>query len=99
MSKITEKIKSFFNKIFNNNKQLLDTNIKSETKIENDFKKDLSTENQRVILDIQQKYEEGKVKEEELPMNEIFELVDLYKQQINTLNREIDILRKIKNKG
>lgn len=87
MSKLIQRIKQFFYKMkTNNTKLLINSNLEQEENKENEFKQSLNIKQEQEIIDIQKKYEEGKVTEEDLNPLEIMNLIDLYKRQINEIN-------------
>ena len=83
-----ERIKNIFRRLFEKQKLLEEPII--ETKIKtNNFKEELSKSTE--IYNIQKMYEEGKIAESELQINQIRKLINLYKEQINMLDRDINI--------
>lgn len=87
MSKLIQRIKQFFYKMkTNNTKLLINSNLEQEENKENEFKQSLNIKQEQEIIDIQKKYEEGKLIEEDLNPLEIMNLIDLYKRQINEIN-------------
>lgn len=91
MINILEKVKEFFYKLIGKDKTLALEAPKVEEKNEdtqrNVFKENISINNN--IISIQKLYEDGKVKEEDLSVEEVFDLVSVYKEQIEKLDSEI----------
>ena len=81
-----EKIKNMLKRLFKKQKLLEENILKTEVKT-NNFKQDL-VENMQ-IYNTQKMYEEGKITEDDMQISEIRKLISLYKEQINTLDREI----------
>lgn len=101
MNKIFEKIKKFIYKylIRKEKTELLEeakyTQI-SKKEENNKFKEDLNAKKYQNILNIQNKYENEEIKEEELSILEIMDLIDIYKEQIKEMKLEIK-LKEAKN--
>lgn len=85
-----EKIKNIFRKIFKKQKLLEEPKMISQIKI-NKFKEELNKSTE--IYNIQKLYEDGKIDENELQINQIRKLIDLYKKQIRVLDNDINIKR------
>ncbi len=81
-----EKIKNIFRELFKKQKLLEENIIKTEVKT-NNFKQELSVNTG--IYNIQKMYDEGKISEDEMKISDIRKLINLYKEQINMLDREI----------
>lgn len=101
MNKFFEKIKKFIYKylIRKEKKELLEEakNTEISEKEENkNFKEDLNAKEYQNILNIQNKYENEEIKEEELSILEIMDLIDIYKGQINEMKLELK-LKEAKN--
>lgn len=91
-----ERIKNIFRRLFEKQKLLEEPII--ETKIKtNNFKEELSKSTE--IYNIQRMYEEGKVAEDELQISQIKKLINLYKEQINMLDRDIITKRSYKKES
>lgn len=88
-----EKIKNIFRRMFNKQKLLEETILKTEIKTNdlkiNNFKEEL--EKNVEIYNTQKMYEEDKITERDLQISQIRKLINLYKEQINLLDREITI--------
>lgn len=88
-----EKIKNIFRKMFKKQKLLEETILKTEIKTDalktNNFKEELKENSE--IYNIQKEYEEGKITEDDLQIGQIRKLINLYKEQINMLDRDINI--------
>jgi len=84
-SKISSYIKSIFSKsnIYDSNDEYVISEDNKENILES-FEKD------KDLLNIQEKFESGKLNENDLTNEEKQELVKLYKQQINDLKKNID---------
>lgn len=80
-----EKIKSIFAKIFKKQKLLEENNSKTEVN-KNNFREELSKQTQ--MYNLQKLYEEGKITEDDMQINQIKKLISLYKEQISMLDRE-----------
>lgn len=101
MNKFFEKIKKFIYKylIRKEKTELLEEakNTEISEKEENkNFKEDLNAKEYQNILNIQNKYENEEIKEEELSILEIMDLIDIYKGQINEMKLELK-LKEAKN--
>ena len=83
-----EKIKNIFRKMFSKQKLLEERMLEFEIKTSN-FKQELRKETE--IYNIQKMYDEGKITEDELQISQIKKLINLYKEQINMLDRDINI--------
>lgn len=83
-----EKIKNIFRRMFRKQKLLEETISKTEIKT-NNFKQELSKSTE--IYNTQKMYEEGKITEDELQISQIKKLINLYKEQINMLDKDISI--------
>lgn len=81
-----EKIKNVLKRLFKKQKLLEENILKTEVKT-NKFKQEL-TEN-TTIYNTQKMYDEGKITEDEMKISDIRKLINLYKEQINMLDREI----------
>lgn len=81
-----EKIKNILKRLFKKQKLLEENVLKTEVKT-NSFKQEL-TEN-TAIYNTQKMYDEGKITEDEMKISDIRKLINLYKEQINMLDREI----------
>lgn len=77
-----EKIKNILKRLFKKQKLLEENVLKT-----NSFKQEL-TEN-TAIYNTQKMYDEGKITEDEMKISDIRKLINLYKEQINMLDREI----------
>lgn len=87
---IFQKIRMFLNKIFYKN-----TEIKNETISYNDDKNILDElKRQNKFIQLQEKYEKGNIKEEELSEDEKEELLNLYKKQIKNLEQNVNKYQK-----
>lgn len=83
-----EKIKNILRRLFKKQK-LLEENILGTEAKTNEFKKELIENTQ--IYNTQKMYEEGKITEDDMQINEIRKLISVYKEQINVLDKEIAI--------
>ena len=83
-----EKIKNIFRRMFKKQKLLEETISKTEIKT-NNFKEELSKNVE--IYNTQKMYEEGKITENDLQISQIRKLINLYKEQINMLDKDINI--------
>ena len=90
---IFEKAFEFIKKLFSPKKE--ETNFKSNTshKKNNSFTEQF--ENSKKLFIIQKNFENGTIKERDLTLEERNALVNLYKSQIEHLQRDIDIERRI----
>ena len=85
-----KKIRNFFRSLFHKNEEVTNTkesfNIKQETatNIIDEFK------DKQTIVKLQQDYENGKIAEEDIDENDKQKLLELYKEQIKTLNDNIN---------
>lgn len=88
-----EKIKNIFRRMFKKQKLLEETILKTEIKNNalktNNFKEELSKNTE--IYNTQKMYEEGKITENDLQISQIRKLINLYKEQINMLDKDINI--------
>ncbi len=84
---IFEKIKNFFRKIFVKDKfeevYISEQNETSNYNIRDKFKKE------KIIIELQQKYENGMILEGQMSEEERNNLLDLYKKQIEDLENKI----------
>ena len=83
-----EKIKNILRRLFKKQKLLEENILENEVKQIN-FKKEISQNT--AIYNIQKMYEEGKITEDDMQINEIRKLISVYKEQINVLDKEIAI--------
>lgn len=83
-----EKIKNIFRRMFSKQKLLEEPILEPKMKTSN-FKQGLRKETE--IYNIQKMYDEGKITEDELQISQIKKLINLYKEQINMLDRDINI--------
>ncbi len=83
-----EKIKNILRRLLKKQK-LLEENILGTEAKTNEFKKELIENTQ--IYNTQKMYEEGKITEDDMQINEIRKLISVYKEQINVLDKEIAI--------
>lgn len=81
-----EKIKNIFRKLFKKQKLLEENILKTEVKT-NNFKQELSENTE--IYNIQKMYDDGKISEDEMKISDMRKLINLYKEQISMLDREI----------
>lgn len=81
-----EKIKNILKRLFKKQKLLEENILKAEVKT-NNFKQELSENT--AIYNTQKMYDEGKITEDEMKISDIRKLINLYKEQINMLDREI----------
>lgn len=81
-----EKIKNILKRLFKKQKLLEENILKTEVKT-NNFKQELSENT--AIYNTQKMYDEGKITEDEMKISDIRKLINLYKEQINMLDREI----------
>lgn len=81
-----EKIKNILKRLFKKQSLLEENILKIEVKQSN-FKQEISENT--AIYNTQKMYEEGKITEDDMQISEIRKLISLYKEQINTLDREI----------
>lgn len=81
-----EKIKNILKRLFKKQKLLEENLLKTEVKT-NNFKQELSENT--AIYNTQKMYDEGKITEDEMKISDIRKLINLYKEQINMLDREI----------
>lgn len=93
-SNIFRKIFNFFKKLFSKeeNKENNDNNDKYNIELqkkENENNSISILEQKQKILELQKKYENNLIKEDELTETEKESLVNLYKEQINTINNNI----------
>lgn len=90
---IFEKAFEFIKKLFSTKKE--ETNFKSNTshKKNNSFTEQI--ENSKKLFIIQKNFENGTIKEKDLTPDERNSLVNLYKSQIEHLQRDIDLERRI----
>ena len=83
-----KKIKQFFNKLFNKQKLIEEKNSELQTKnpIANKNQKENFKQNMSLstkVMDLQKLYEKGEISENDLTINQIKELIKLYKMQLN----------------
>lgn len=83
-----EKIKNILKRLFKKQKLLEENVLKTEVKT-NSFKQELSENT--AIYNTQKMYDEGKITEDEMKISDIRKLINLYKEQINMLDREITL--------
>lgn len=83
-----EKIKNILKRLFKKQKLLEENVLKTEVKT-NRFKQELSENT--AIYNTQKMYDEGKITEDEMKISDIRKLINLYKEQINMLDREITV--------
>lgn len=83
-----EKIKNILKRLFKKQKLLEENVLKTEVKT-NNFKQELSENT--AIYNTQKMYDEGKITEDEMKISDIRKLINLYKEQINMLDREITL--------
>lgn len=83
-----EKIKNILKRLFKKQKLLEENVLKTEVKT-NNFKQELSENT--AIYNTQKMYDEGKITEDEMKISDIRKLINLYKEQINMLDREITV--------
>ena len=110
---IWNKIKEFFNKLFNHTKQNTNTSITNESNSKkednvdiisnfNDLIKVNETEESK-LLKLLRLYRSGKIKEEDLTQEEIKKLCDLYDKQIKHMEEknknEMEELIKLKKEN
>lgn len=93
---IFNKIKSFFKKLFNNgqdNNQVVsaDNNILNEN--DNEFRDyiKMTEDEETKLLELQRKYREGEIAEDDLTDEQIEALSNLYDKQIQELKKSIEI--------
>ena len=81
-----EKIKNIFRKIFNKPKLLEESKLekKNETIRTIYFKEKLTKDTE--IYNLQRLYEDGKITEDDLQINQIKKMIALYKEQISSLD-------------
>ena len=84
-----EKIRNFFRSLFHKKedtkaKESLDIKQETATNIIDEFK------DKQTIVKLQQDYENGKIAEEDMDENDKQKLLELYKEQIKTLNDNIN---------
>lgn len=101
MNKVFDKIKKFIYKylIRKEKTKLLeeakDTEINRKEENKN-FKEKLNVKEYQNILNIQNKYENEEIKEEDLSIIEIMDLIDIYKEQIKEMKIKLN-LKEAKN--
>lgn len=83
-----EKIKNMLKRLFKKQKLLEENILETEIKT-NNFKQELSENT--AIYNTQKMYDEGKITEDEMKISDIRKLINLYKEQINMIDREITI--------
>ena len=81
-----EKMKNILKRLFKKQKLLEENILKTEVKT-NNFKQELSENT--AIYNNQKMYDEGRISEDEMKISDIRKLINLYKEQINMLDREI----------
>lgn len=91
------KIKEIINKIFKKKIPLLENKKEHAANIEKDFRNDIVVGEEHKRIDLQKAYESGKIKEEELTIEQIDVLTTLYKNQIDKLDNEINKKRRLLN--
>ena len=85
---IFRKILNFFKNIFYKNEQMKEYNSNSQkTKQENNVINELKAK--RIITDLQKQYEDSAIKEKDLTEEEKEKLIELYKDQISTIENNI----------
>ena len=100
MNKIIEKIKEFFYKLKKDKKVLLVEDTSNNKKNElNQFRESLDVRDEQKIADLQKKYESGEIGDKELSPFQVFDLIDLYKKQICSLDMEISLKQSKLNKA
>ncbi|MEI3434109.1 MAG: hypothetical protein V8R26_03665 [Clostridia bacterium] len=84
-----EKIRNFFRSLFHKNE---DTNVKEHIDIKQETSTSIIDEfkDKQTIVKLQQDYENGKIAEEDMDENDKQKLLELYKEQIKTLNDNIN---------
>lgn len=92
------KIKKLLNKIFGQKKDRYNIIKESDYNLENDIKKEqfrkyiTNIENEETrLIELQQKYRNGEIKEEQLTKIQIKSLCDLYDKQIEKLQKSNEI--------
>ena len=85
-----EKIRNFFRSLFHKSKE--DTKAKKSLDIKQETATNIIDEfkDKQTIVKLQQDYENGKIAEEDMDENEKQKLLELYKEQIKTLNDNIN---------
>ena len=85
---IFRKILNFFKNIFYKIEQMKEYNSNSQkTKQENNVINELKAK--RIITDLQKQYEDSAIKEKDLTEEEKEKLIELYKEQISTIENNI----------
>ena len=85
-----EKIRNFFRSLFHKSKE--DTKAKESLDIKQETATNIIDEfkDKQTIVKLQQDYENGKIAEEDMDENDKQKLLELYKEQIKTLNDNIN---------
>ena len=93
---IFKRISTCFKNIFQGNEKSKEFyNIEStinEKSIEKDFISEMKEKN--IIINLQEQYENNYIKEEELTEKERESLIRLYKEQINTIENDLQMLKR-----
>lgn len=89
------KIKTFFRNLFgkNNNENTVAETENNNAKENNDFKEyiKMTEDEETKLLELQRKYRNGEIKEDDLTDEQIDDLCDLYDKQIAELKKAIEI--------
>lgn len=87
---IFKKIRNFFRSLFHKNEE--DTNANESIDIKQETTTSIIDEfkDKQTIVKLQQDYENGKIAEEDMDENDKQKLLELYKEQIKTLNDNIN---------
>lgn len=88
---IMYKIKSFFKNLFKKKEVIVEE--KKEEKIENSFNESIvikKDEERERLLELQKRFREGKLNPEDVTEEDIDKLTELYNEQIEALNKQIE---------
>ena len=89
---IFKKIRNFFRSLFHKKE---DTNVKEHIDIKQETSTSIIDEfkDKQTIVKLQQDYENGKIAEEDIDEKDKQKLLELYKEQIKTLNDNINVYK------
>ena len=90
---LIEKIKKLLKRLKGKKEILLEESKKDKDISQNrkaDFIKNVDAREQKEMFDLQKKYEEGEISPYELSIYQVMGLTDLYKEQIEELNRLLE---------
>lgn len=93
---LLDKIKKFFNNLFNKKRNDVGEQEKTvESKENNEFKENIkiAENSEEELLELQRKFQDGEIVEGELTNEQIDALCELYDRQIAEIQKNIDIVK------